>query len=576
MRKFGKAPILAAAAASLAVVVWVVVTLYPASEATSTPIDLGDASSFAVLAGTGITNTGATSASGSAGGDFGSSPTPAFTGFGTVDTIGTKHLAVDPSTIAAKVSLDAAYADAVGREETEMVTEDLGGRVLTHGVYNSVAAIGIVGTLTLDAQGDPDAVFLFQAGSTLVTAVASEVVLINGAQSCNVFWQVGSSATIGVNSIFAGHVLAFTSITTSAGATVNGSLLAKNGAVTLDTNTFVNSACVLTWNVIFDANGGAGSMPSQKASTSTALETNTYIRSGFNFVGWNTASDGSGRDYADGSSYDFESDETLYAQWTATATATPSSTPTATATPSSAPVPAPVPVPLETSAPAPTTPTETVQAPSGSVEGSNQPLKVVSNAEDGSMMVSGSDWQLEVASKQKTGNALPANNDQRLVFQPETRFVLAAEGLMPESAVAFWVFSKPTFAGEVQTDISGKFESNLELPDGLAPGDHTLQVLSRDSGGRVITLNFPITVAEKVAQKVNAGSFKGFVAIYAKGYEGQRLSAKVGKDWVIVASVPAARNNLFRRLESVGTGVDVAVRIYIDRVLVDTINLTTR
>jgi hypothetical protein len=89
-------------------------------------------------------------------------------------------------------------------------------------------------------------------------------------------------------------------------------------------------------------------------------------------------------------------------------------------------------------------------------------------------------------------------------------------------------------------------------------------------------LNFPIIVAEKAAQKVNAGSFMGFVAIYAKGYEGQRLSAKVGKDWVVVASVPASRNNLFRHLEPVGTGVDVAVRIYVDRVLIDTINLTTR
>ena len=102
-------------------------------------------------------------------------------------------------------------------------------------------------------------------------------------------------------------------------------------------------------------------------------------------------------------------------------------------------------------------------------------------------------------------------------------------------------------------------------------------MLSRDSKGRVITLNFPIVVAEKVVQKVNALSFKGFVALFAKGYEGQRLSAKVGKDWVVVPSIAAAGgSNLFRRLESVGSGVDCSVRIYIDYALIDTINLTTK
>ena len=318
---------------------------------------------------------------------------------------------------------------------------------------------------------------------------------------------------------------------------------------------------VSTYTVTFDANGGAGAMTGQVAASSTALTTNTFTRDGFNFAGWNSAADGSGTGYAAGASYEFTSDETLYAQWTAIP----------------APAPAPAPAPLETAAPTPTAPIETVQATAGSVEGSNETLEVASNEEGGSVVVKGEGWQLGVASKQKTGEALPANKDRRLIVQPETRVELAAEGLMPESAVAFWVFSEPTFAGEVQTDSTGKFEANMEMPDGLAPGDHTLQVLSRDSKGRVITLNFPIVVAEKVVQKVNALSFKGFVALFAKGYEGQRLSAKVGKDWVVVPSIAAAGgSNLFRRLESVGSGVDCSVRIYIDYALIDTINLTTK
>jgi hypothetical protein len=243
----------------------------------------------------------------------------------------------------------------------------------------------------------------------------------------------------------------------------------------------------------------------------------------------------------------------------------------------------PEPEPLETTAPEPTPPIETVTAPAGSVEGSDETLKISSNEEDGSVMVSGADWQLEVASKKESGESQPSDEDKRLVLQTGTRVALAAEGLMPESTVALWVFSDPTYVGEVLTDGTGKLDSAFEFPESILPGEHTLQMLSRDALGRAITLNFPITVkGDEVSetlsssQKVNAGSFKGYVAIYAKGYEGQRLSAKVGNDWVIVPGIPAANNNLYRHVEYVGADVDVAVRIYIDRVLIDTINLRTK
>jgi hypothetical protein len=95
----------------------------------------------------------------------------------------------------------------------------------------------------LDAQGDPTAVFVFQAASTAITSVGSTMTLANGAQACNVYWRVGSSATIGVNSTFIGHVYALTSITANTGASITGQLLARNGAVTLDTNTITNNAC---------------------------------------------------------------------------------------------------------------------------------------------------------------------------------------------------------------------------------------------------------------------------------------------------------------------------------------------
>ena len=111
------------------------------------------------------------------------------------------------------------------------------GRTLNAGVYNSASSLALSGTLTLDGQGDPEAVFIFQMGSTLTTASASNVTLINGAQASHVFWQVGSSATLDARSSIAGTIMALASITVTTGVTIEGRALAVNAAVTLDTNT---------------------------------------------------------------------------------------------------------------------------------------------------------------------------------------------------------------------------------------------------------------------------------------------------------------------------------------------------
>ncbi|MGA9372975.1 MAG: ice-binding family protein [Solirubrobacterales bacterium] len=220
-----------------------------AGAATSPP--LGAAENFAVLAGTTVTNTGPTVVNG----DLGISPGAACTGFpapctgggpGVVN--GTIHSA-DTTAAQAQLDLTAAYNNAAGQAVTTTTGTQLGGMTLGPGVYAATPGPGfydITGTLTLDGQGDPNAVFIFQAASTLVTAAgpgASQVSLVNGAQACNVFWQVGSSATIGTFSNFAGNVLALTSIAAQTSAVVNGRLLARNGAVTLDTNTITAARC---------------------------------------------------------------------------------------------------------------------------------------------------------------------------------------------------------------------------------------------------------------------------------------------------------------------------------------------
>jgi len=203
------------------------------------PVFLGAADDFGVLGASTVTNTGLTEVTG----DVGVSPGTAVTGFPPGIVNGTIYSA---GAVAAQAQADltAAYNDAEGRAcQVDLTGQDLGGMTLTDGVYCFSSSVGLTGTLTLDAQGDPNAVFIFQIGSTLTTASASSVNLINGAQSCMVVWQVGSSATLGTTTAFSGNVLALTSNTATTGVTVDGRLLAQNGAVTLDSNTVTRAQC---------------------------------------------------------------------------------------------------------------------------------------------------------------------------------------------------------------------------------------------------------------------------------------------------------------------------------------------
>jgi len=209
------------------------------SHAVATAPSLGTAGSFAVLGGSTVTNTGPTVVTG----DLGVAPGSAIVGFfpdtpgGPGTVVGTQH-AADAVALQAQADAATAYTALAGEacDFTHPLIADIGGQTLAPGVHCFPSSAAITGILTLDAAGDPNSVWVFNIESTLVTASASSVLIINGGNACNVFWRVGSSATLNTTTAFQGNILALANISALTGATVRGRLLAQTAAVTLDTN----------------------------------------------------------------------------------------------------------------------------------------------------------------------------------------------------------------------------------------------------------------------------------------------------------------------------------------------------
>jgi len=264
------------------------------------PVALGSAGTFAVLAATTVTTIPTTTING----DLGVSPGNTVTGAPIVN--GTTYTNTPGVAATAQGDLTIAYNDAAGRTlDAITVAGNLGGQTLPPGLYKSAASLEISsGDLTLDALGDANAVWIFQMGTTLVTTVGRQVILSGGAQAANVFWQVGSSATIGGGSVFKGNILAYTSIAMNTGATLQGRALARNGEVSLDSSTItiptVTSSAVLQSSAVLagpytDASGqslnvatktitapASGSMQFYRIRSGTALTIKNINTSGGN------------------------------------------------------------------------------------------------------------------------------------------------------------------------------------------------------------------------------------------------------------------------------------------------------
>lgn len=209
----------------------------PLQTTVQTNVSAGGTGGLALLAGSAITNTGATTITG----DIGLSPGSSIGGFPPAILNGTLHIN-DAIATQAKLDLTAAYNDAAGRTSTDIVTlsGNIGGLTLTPGLYKSTSSLAISsGDLTFDAKGNPNAVFIIQIASSFTTTSGRQVILSGGALASNIFWQVGSSATFGTTSVFKGTIMAMQSISFNTGATLEGRALARTGAVTMAGNTIV-------------------------------------------------------------------------------------------------------------------------------------------------------------------------------------------------------------------------------------------------------------------------------------------------------------------------------------------------
>lgn len=322
--------------------------------------------------------------SGTAGADIGLFSGTSFTGSGTVTTSGAQHI-TDSTASTAQNDFVTAYSDLGAPTATTLTNPDLAAQVILPGTYKTAAGtFANSGSLTLDANNDPNAIFIFQAASTVTTSTSSSMNLLHGAQACNVYWQVGSSATLGVTSTFIGHVYAQDSITANTGATVKGQLLAHTGAVTLDGNTIVNDNCTTSTptptptptpkpctSVISElhfTSGGAGTTNGKLTWTTSGpglfqfVGDSTLYPTPFRYGTYTASWDGSLTNMIPGTTYPVSvmfiasCGSTSLASTTvsnAVGVSTPTPTPTPVVTPTPTPTPVATPTPVVTVTPTP-------------------------------------------------------------------------------------------------------------------------------------------------------------------------------------------------------------------------------
>lgn len=411
MTKFNK--IRTALIATITIPMFLVFVSPSSTFAAAPVIHQGSTATYAVLASSTITNTGATTMSGTAGADIGLSPGTSFTNTGTVVTSGTQHITDAAAATAQNPDFVTAYNDLGTPTATTLSNPDLASQVILPGTYKTAAGtFANSGNLTLDANNDPSAIFIFQTASTLTTSTSSTMTLLHGAQACNVYWQVGSSATLGVSSSFIGHIYAQVSVTANTGATIKGQLLAHTGAVTLDGNTIVNdncttpnptpAPCTSTISNLHYATGGAGTTNGKLTWTTSGsglfqfVGDSTLYPAPYRYGTYTSSWDGSLANMAPGTIYPvsvkFLASCGLLSIASTTAgneVAMPTPTPTPTVTPTPVVTPTPTPTPVITPTPTPTPVVTPAPTPKPTPKPTKVPTKTVNG---GKLPKTGSPW----------------------------------------------------------------------------------------------------------------------------------------------------------------------------------------
>jgi len=260
-------------AACIAVLVCLAFAAIPIA-AKASAVGLGTANPFVVLSGAGVTNTDPSVLNG----DLGVSPGTSLSGFGPPAVVNGATHANDAIAAQAQSDLGTAYDVAAGQPippGNELTGVDLGGKTLGPGAYGYSSSAQLTGQLTLDAHGDPNAQFVFVIGTTLTTATASSVILTNGASPCNVYWKVGSSATLGTSTAFEGNLLALTSVSLNDSVTVLGRILARNGEVTLINDVLTAPQCATSSTPTPTESAGGGNTGTPKTTKGSGTKKGT-------------------------------------------------------------------------------------------------------------------------------------------------------------------------------------------------------------------------------------------------------------------------------------------------------------
>ncbi|MDG2497817.1 MAG: InlB B-repeat-containing protein [Aquiluna sp.] len=317
------------------------------------------------------------------------------------------------------------------------------------------------------------------------------------------------------------------------------------------------AASPTTYTATFSSNGGSSVSAASFIAGASISEPTVPTRSGYTFNGWSTTLNDVATKVSFPYSPGVSANITVYALWT--------QNPAPSNSGGSSPVLNPVLTPKP-----PATP---VTKPIGEVEGSTDKISIVADAPKDKLIASGGGWQLEVSAKAVDGQITKVQQDLTLNFQIASKAELTGSGLRPLTKVSVWVFSDPTYVGEVQTDGVGNFASSLTLPATILPGQHTLQILSTDTFGRTVTLNLPITVVGKVT----VGTSKGYLALYTKDLMGQELSAKVAGKWLVQDPIANYKSYGYSRLtRKTGAGYRIYVHLYLNGSFLRTDVITTR